>query len=99
MANLSGEHLNAIEDRIVERAMKAIDVLAEAFTADGPPYGTEEATGRDLYDNLVALRDSGDPAYWDDPAAAAALMKLSELYGAPPAQVAPFEYPGSEVTA
>lgn len=92
MAILSGAQLNAIEDRIALRFKALEDGLAAAITAEGPPYGSELLHGRDLYDHLVELRASGDPAYYEDPAAAEELARLAELYGPPPPAV-PFESP------
>lgn len=93
MANLSGAHLNALEDRIVERLKAAEDALVKALVSDGPPYGSELLQGRELYDQLLEMRASGDPAYYSDPKAAEALAKLAELYGLPPAQQPPFSSP------
>lgn len=92
MAILSGAQLNAIEDRIAQRFKTLEDGLVAAVLADGAPYGSEVLHGRDLYDHLVELRASGDPAYYEDPAAAEELARLSELYGPPP-PVAPFQDP------
>lgn len=92
MALLSGQQLNAIEDRIVQRCKALEDALVAAVLADGAPYGSEVLHGRELYDHLVELRASGDPAYYEDPAAAEELARLSELYGPPPPAV-PFQSP------
>lgn len=93
MANLSGKELNAIEDRIVQRFKKMEDDLVASLLADGPPYGSEILSGRELYDNLVEMRASGDPGYYEDPRAAEMLAKLSEQYGPPPPITPPFMSP------
>ena len=93
MPNLSGKHGNQLEDRIVVRAKEMEDYIVQALTADGPPYGTEELKGRELYDQLVAMRANGDPAYYGDPRAAQMLARLSELYGDPGPVAPPLSNP------
>lgn len=93
MPNLSGKHWNAVEDRIVKRARFLEDQLVASLLSDGEPYGTEIVSGRELYDQLIQMRSTGDPAYYSDPRAAETLAQLSELYGPPPAQVPPFSDP------
>lgn len=88
-SKLAGHRWNALEDEIVNDAVRAVNMLIEDLVAGGYPYGAEPLTGRALYERLVALRMANSPLYWDDPRAQETLERLSARYGPPPAPASP----------
>lgn len=91
---LKPELVDALEDALVERFKKREDYLVALLKGNrGFPYGQEKLTGRDLYDHLIELRATGDPAFYQDPRAAETLLQLEELYGPAPVAVPPYQNP------
>lgn len=93
MAFIGGVTGNAVQDRIKQRYLDLRDALIQRALSEGVPYGYEVLHGRDLYDNLVEMRATGDPRYYRDPRAAQELARLAELYGPPPPITPPFQSP------
>lgn len=81
---ISGPRWNSIVDSIVESYEELVENLIEALTADGYPPFTEPLSEREQYHQLIAMRDSGDPKFWNDPSAIKALARFSRRYGNPP---------------
>lgn len=86
---LSAERLNPLIEELSTWAKDTYDRLLEAFYATGNPPGTVPLTPAEQYRNLVTLRDTGSPIYWENPDAKAALIRLAGTFGPPP----PFEPP------
>lgn len=83
-AKLSGKRWNRLHDEVVKRYNARKEMLMTALLADGfPPFGVP-VPPRQQYDTLVGWQQSQDPRYWNDPAAQAALAKLSTRFGPPP---------------
>ena len=80
---LGGERWNRLLDEIVQRYGDQKKRLGEALMTDGYPPFTQPVSPREQYQKLLAMQASGDPAYWNDPAAQAALAKLAARYGPP----------------
>lgn len=81
---LSANVWNDITDEILKRYDDLVKMLVDEMLASGNPPFTQRITPRQQYDKLVAMRQSGDPDFWNDPSAQSALQKLSLQFGAPP---------------
>lgn len=88
----SGERYNRIVDVMVDRYRYWVDYFVELMTEDGYPPFMEPAEPRQQYEKLIAWRAAGDPRYWQDAEAQAALAELSAQYGPPP-PLTPFPQP------
>lgn len=80
---LSGKRWNRIVWRIVGHYVDLVDSQVQAQLADGYPPFTEPSTNEDQYQRLLMWRDTGDPRYWNNPAARARLEQLGQTLGAP----------------
>lgn len=80
---MGGERVNRIYTRIMERYDELVQMYIEQLTVDGYAPFTRPATPFEQYQKLVALQASGDPAYWQDPRAQAALANLAQRFGQP----------------
>jgi RimJ/RimL family protein N-acetyltransferase len=89
---IGGERYKRLRQMMIDRYRMRRDMLIEAFMADGYPPGTEPLSQREQYQRLIGWQQAGDPRYWNNPAAQAALVKLATRYGRPPAleEAAPF---------
>lgn len=92
---LGNERWNHIYERIVREAITIDQKVRDGLTADGPPpLHTYVDSDRQVYENLIALRQANSPLYWNDPTAVARLQQLTYRYGPPPAAgTGPFPFP------
>ncbi|MFW6031377.1 MAG: hypothetical protein ACOC9T_02195 [Myxococcota bacterium] len=88
---LRAKRWNKLEDEIIERYFKKRQLLIDALMEDGYPPFTEPASEREQYQRLIAMRNTGDPAFWNNPQAIKDLERLSARYGDPaPHSTGPF---------
>ncbi len=78
---LSGSYANGIRDAIQEKYEDLVQLYIEGYTASGYLPFTKPLTPYGQYQYLQALRGAGDPTFWADPAAQAALAKLETRFG------------------
>lgn len=89
---LSGPRWNMLRDEIVAWYRQMVDYYVERLIEDGYPPFTEPRSEREQYDTLVAWYMAGDPRFWDDPQANAALSQLEMRYGPRP-NLTPYNAP------
>jgi len=80
---LSGEFWNSVVKEMVDGYLAMKKQVKDALLISGYPPFTYPLSPREQYDKLLAMRDSGDPGYWNDPRAQAELLKLAARFGAP----------------
>lgn len=90
---LSGSYANGIRDAIVEKYEDLVKLYIEGYTASGYLPFTKPLTPYGQYQYLQALRGAGDPLFWSDPTAQAALAKLETRYGPSAALAGPNTMP------
>lgn len=97
---LSGKRWNRITSDGVKWYRQQVDRLKEELLADGYPPFSVPASPQVQYQNLVAMKQAGDPRYWSDPRAQKRLTELEAQFGvATPAGPLgpPGPYPGGRV--
>lgn len=80
---VGGARWDRLRTEALQRYQDKREVVFAALMVDGFPPFTVKVSPREQYDQLIAMEQSGDPAYWSDPAAQAALAKLAQRYGPP----------------
>ena len=81
---LSAERWNRLEANIARRVGEIRERVLDGLMADGHPPFTSPVTEREELDNLLALKQAGDPAFWFNPEAPARLEHLLRRLGPPP---------------
>jgi hypothetical protein len=97
---LSGARWNRILDHARYFHDKYKPALVDALMADGFPPFSVPLSPAEQYMRLVAMRDAGDPRYWEDPDAIKTLARLEPRYGGMGPAVDPLgagSYPGGGV--
>lgn len=85
---LAGERWNRLFKMSLVRLQETRDMLEGEVMVSGYPAFHRPRTPREEYDELVAMRQANDPAFFTDPQAQADLAKLSMRFGPPPPQIA-----------
>lgn len=83
-APLGAKRWNEIDEAIAEWFDRTVDLIVDRIMADGYPPFTYPLSPYEQYQKLIAMRDSGDPAFWQNPEAAKDLERLSARFGYPP---------------
>jgi len=81
---VSGKRYNRIVALAVERYGEWVEYFTSLMLEDGFPPFHVPLSPREQYERLVAWRAAGDPRFWTDAEAQAALGELSMQFGAPP---------------
>ena len=81
---LSGARHNNITDTSVANSLDRRKMLRKELLASGYPPGTIPASPQQEYDQLVAMRLSNDPAYWNSVNAQKRLAELALQFGPVP---------------
>lgn len=97
-APLGSKRWNPLYEAIIKWRNETKDAIVEQLTADGNPPLTYPLSLREQYQRLIALRDAGDPAFWQNPQAAKDLERLSAQFGYPPQQTVGVYGQQSDVT-
>jgi hypothetical protein len=91
-SRLGAKRWNRLEDHALKWVERRIEMAKDALMADGYPPFTEPLPPMAQYQRLAAMRSMGDPAFFNDPEAAATLAKLEGQFG--PAVGGPLGQPG-----
>ncbi len=78
---LSGSYANGIRDAIQEKYEDLVQLYIEGYTASGYLPFTKPLTPYGQLQLLRGWRGAGNPQFWSDPAAQAALARLEQRFG------------------
>lgn len=84
IGRVSGERFNRIVEGIVKSFWEREQFFEKLLLEDGYPPFHEPMTELQQYEALLAWRAAGDPRYWHDAEAQAALAELEPRFGRSP---------------
>lgn len=90
---LSADRANRLVSEIVTMFWERVALLATAMLEDGYPPFTMPESPVSRFQKLRALKDTGNPEFWQNPQAQAEYNQLSQQFGSPAQPAQPFETP------
>lgn len=89
---LSHKRFERLTKEIVQRYQDEREFLLSEMMRDGSPPFMVERSPRQVYEQLVAMKNAQDPRFWNDPMAQQELARLEGQFGPAPS-VTPVAFP------
>lgn len=91
---LSNKRFARLTKEIVQSYQDRREFLLSEMMRDGSPPFMVERNPRQVYDQLVAMKNAQDPRFWGDPMAQQELARLEAQFGPAP-NVIPEPFPST----